>query len=316
MSAVLIYGARKSGSTLLQGLLDGTPGTVCYPYETKFKWLASTIHESERALRETVLFSDTDPLKRAFESHYRTGSYSAEGELARLMQRLDADAYFARLRELLEQGPGGLAPLLAAEMEALARSGAGVPGATPVFKEVGGRSKYVLGLFSVLFPAGRIVVIARDPLNVVSAILRDRHKRNIRMSARYILRQSFDAHRHVQRINDVFEQRKPNVLFLTYEQLTDERSATTMQSLMQRLGLGFSEINLVPTLLGQPNVVRTASRAEAQIFRREQPWDQGLSLSERLCVRAGAWLAQAYSRLKYRRYVAYSRFQQAVEHGA
>lgn len=315
MNAVLIYGARKSGSTLLQGLLDGTPGTVCYPYETKFKWLASTISGGERELREAVLFSDTDPLKRAFESYCRTGTFATEGELERLAQRLDVGAYFARLRNVLERGEGGLGPLLAADMEALARSGAGVPGARPVFKEVGGRTKYILGLFSALFPAGRIVVIARDPLSVVSAILRDRHKRGIRMSARYVLRQSFDAHRHIQRINDVFGQRKPNVLFLTYEQLTDGRSAATLQALLQWLGLPFSHVNLMPTLLGRPNVVRTASRAEAQIFRREQSWDQGLSPAERFCVRAGSWLARGYSRMKYGCYVAYPRLQRAVENG-
>jgi hypothetical protein len=300
--AVLIYGPNKSGTTLLQSLLDGGDRMLVYPGELKLKAMQAQARESARDRRTGFLRygrgdfkhwlqvgdgSEAAPLASA--SKPRTfGNLTAQDMLG----LIDQEAYLALLSEL-DDGEPSDAEILANDTRAL--RAALVNDANHyccwAAKEVGGRPDVISEYFLSMFPRGRIVYVTREPRAVVRSIIRDRRRR---MGQELPLREIARRCRNTQRFLDYYARaiQSPNSILVRYEDLVRD-TERELRRVTDFLELPFEEIHTKPTILGRSVVVVTSSRDTREVFDTTQvPWSQGLTLRERLAIRAGFWASR------------------------
>ncbi|MFO0990567.1 MAG: sulfotransferase [Hyphomicrobiales bacterium] len=263
-NAVLVYGPRKAGTTLLQNLLDGTNDLAVYPAELKLKYFVKTPAEGrlidEYRARSRV--AETKSPHFSVEKYQALWRDESDGNLGHLIRRDIANVIAASDRQ-------NEARLWAA-------------------KEVGGRTDAILTEWRRLFPKGRVLFILRDPLMVTRAVLNDRRRKERELSAWQIARETIDPLRVVataaRHLGDA------GTFAITYEDLV-ANTPGTMKRVAAFLDMPFDEILTRPTLFGEPIVVRTASRAEKHVFQSNEKWDDGLTQRERRIVSATTKLA-------------------------
>jgi hypothetical protein len=263
-NAVLVYGPRKAGTTLLQNLLDGTSDLAVYPAELKLKY-----------------FVKNKPDDRLIDA-YRARSRVAEIK----SPHFSIEKYHALWRD---SGDGSLGELIRSDMANVA---AAVDHRNEpklwAAKEVGGRTDSILKEWRHLFPKGRVLFILRDPLMVTRAVLNDRRRKERELSIWQIARETVDPLRVVATAARHLDD--PGTFAIAYEDLVADTPAT-MKRVAAFLGVPFDEILTRPTLFGESIVVRTASRAEKGVFRSDEIWDDGLTPRERRIVSATTKLA-------------------------
>ena len=101
-------------------------------------------------------------------------------------------------------------------------------------KEVGGETDGIFALWRSMFPAGRIVLILRDPLMITRAILKDRRKKGRKLSIWRIAREAWDGFRVTKAESRQLGQ--PGVMAISYEQLVSD-TETTMQRVLAFLAV-------------------------------------------------------------------------------
>ncbi|MBL8906620.1 MAG: sulfotransferase [Rhizobiales bacterium] len=263
-NAVLVYGPRKAGTTLFQNLLDGTDALAVYPAELKLKYFVKS--------RPEGLLVD---------------SYRARSRMAEVVS-----PHFSieRYRSLWQDNAdGSLAELIRRDMaHVLAASDRRAEPKLWAAKEVGGRTDAILAEWRRLFPQGRVLFILRDPLMVTRAVLNDRRRKERELSIWQIARETIDPLRVVA--TAVRHLGDSGTFAIAYEDLVADTSAT-MRRVARFLGIPFEGVLTRPTLFGEPIVVRTASRAERDVFRSDEKWDDGLTPRERRIVSATTLLA-------------------------
>lgn len=258
-NALLVYGPRKAGTTLLQNLLDGTSDLAVYPAELKLKY-----------------FVKNRPEGRLVDS-YRARSRVAEIK----SPHFSIEKYHALWRE---NGDGSLGELIRRDMaNVIAASDFCSEPRLWAAKEVGGRTDAILKEWRRQFPKGRVLFILRDPLMVTRAVLNDRRRKERELSAWQIARETIDPLRVVATAARHLDD--PGTFAIAYEDLVSD-PPRTMRRVTDFLGIPFDEILTRPTLFGEPIVVRTASRAEKEVFRSDEKWDDGLTPRERRIVSA------------------------------
>jgi len=263
-NAVLVYGPRKAGTTLLQNLLDGTDALAVYPAELKLKYFVKSRPEG----RLVDAYRARSRIAEIASPHFSVGKYQelwrdeTDGTLGNLIRH--------DMAHVIEASDRPLSPKLWAA------------------KEVGGRTEPILQEWRRLFPQGRVLFILRDPLMVTRAVLNDRRRKGRQLSIGQIARETIDPLRVVataaRHLNE------PGTFAIAYEDLVADTPAT-MRRLANFLGISFDEILTRPTLFGEPIVVRTASRPEKQVFQSQSEWHEGLTLRERRIVAATTQLA-------------------------
>jgi hypothetical protein len=163
--AVLVYGPRKAGTTLLQRLIDGS-NLYVYPTELKVKFYASAPWTNQNELVDH--FSTVNlVLKRQFEN-FRSDFYK---EI--VGQRLPAvrslrDLILTDVTAAIESSPSGEWIGWAA-------------------KDVGGDFRTVFRDWKKNFPDSLFVVIVRNPFFVSRSVFRDRRKNDRRLGWRELL---------------------------------------------------------------------------------------------------------------------------------
>ena len=140
-----------------------------------------------------------------------------------------------------------------------------------------------------MFPQGRVLFILRDPLMVTRAVLNDRRRKERHLSAYQIARETIDPLRVVA--TEARHLRDPLTFAIAYEDLVDD-TAATMKRVAAFLEIPFGDVLTRPTLFGEPVVVRTASRPEAEVFRSRAQWHEGLTARERRIVALTTQLAR------------------------
>lgn len=267
-SGHLVYGPRKAGTTLLQNLIDGGEELLAYPAELKVKYLARQI------------LGAAAPKK--YFAHARVQEVSSP--------HLDIATYTSLWEEAGRAGGRWpIRDLIRFDAEALAKSLDRTPARLAQWsaKEVGGRRQDVVAYWRRLFPGAKAVFIVREPHAILSAILRDRQRKEVRLSDRDVGWQTFDTLRTLRRQARYLAD--PAVHFVVYEDLVADPEAE-MRKVAGFLGLSWSEVYTRPTLFGDPVVVRTASNRTAAVFRSEHDWREGLSADEQRAVeRSMAW---------------------------
>src|SRR5215208_3762412 len=159
-NAVLVYGPRKGGTTLLHNLLDGGDEMLVYPAELKLKSFAR------------------QPRRRNNPAHYRAKSRIPLVKSS----HLSCEQYIGLWSKL--GGSNDLAKLIRYDAWFVHQSCSKAPIHTRMWcaKEVGGDTKRIVTLWRKLFPKARFIFIVRHPLMVTRAVLNDRRRKRVRLT--------------------------------------------------------------------------------------------------------------------------------------
>ena len=300
-NAILIYGPRKGGTTLFQNLLDGGGELFVYPAELKLKFLARTprLTPSEYFSRSKLPANDPagtpgtgqqgnwEP--EAYFRHTREYNVSPES--------FDRAGYETAWRS---------SPNAQCSVGELIRNDVvrvfdncrfrSVPPRMWCAKEVGGHTGKVLQLWRGIFPGGRLLLLVRDPLMVVRSVLHDRRMVSERPSLWNIIKQTYDAIAVVAGIAGLRGQK--HVLVLCYEDLVADTEGS-MRRVAEFLGVEFTSVLTMPTLLGEKVVVRTSSRVDTKVFVSDAKWTDGLTLRERTIIAATRIILRLWPQLRF-----------------
>lgn len=293
--AVLLYGPRKGGTTLVQNLLDGSDDLLVFPIEVKLKLL----------LRD--LFSGGENALATYRSHSRLRGLRPP--------HFDAGRYEELVEATLGDAPGSLADLLRADAAAVHACIETRPPAPRLWamKEVGGDTHRIVRLFRHLFLDGRIVLILREPRSVTASVLRERKRKGVRIGLRKLLYEIVDPIRVLQAQAELAPD--PTVHAVVYEYVAGGRTAEEMRLVCEYLGIEYREIFERPTLFGEGVVTRTSSVETKSVFVNTRDWRDEMNLVERCLTRAVHSLAALYYRLRRGRYHTYAEVREAVEQG-
>ena len=258
---VLLFGPRKGGTTLLQNLLDGSDRILVYPHELKLKKIARS--------RE---------LQTSAEA-YRDLSWVPKVESPRFS--------VPRYRALWEDRPRleGIGDFVRYDAWAVWQSSTHPPAEPRMWaaKEPGARTAEIVALWRRMFPEGRILLLTRDPLMTVRAVLNDRRRKGVRLSLSEIAEETRQAMKaaasQARLIGD------SDVHAVAYEDLVAD-TPRVMAGIARFLGVPYADIFSRPTAFGEPVVVRTASRESTDVFRSATSWRDGLTWREILAVSA------------------------------
>jgi hypothetical protein len=276
-AGVLVYGPRKAGTTLFQSLLDGSDQLLAYPAELKLKYFSR--HRGREMSAAAYYPHSRVPLvetaRLSVETYKEIWDVAARDGQRRPLVSLFRDDALAVLRST-DRPP--------------------VHPALWCAKEVGGGHRDILAFWRRFFSPGKALFIVRDPLNVTRAVLNDRRRKDIRLSARDIVHQVTDPLRTMRRQMRYLGD--PLTHFTVYEELVSDPERE-MRKVVAFLGLDWSPTFARPTLFGDPVVVRTASRQTTEVFAAEaETWRDGLTAREQRIVAATAKVADALPHLR------------------
>lgn len=255
---VLIYGPHKSGSTLLQRLLDGHASMWCYPAELKLKFF----------------------LRNAPES--RAGASAANLKFCQLQlfehEQWDRDQCARLSKEAAETcvGLGDYIQRMAWVSWLCAPTLAPARPKLWLAKEVGGRTDPVLNFWRHAFYDGKVVFILRHPLHVVRSIVLLRLRTG----------QTMSLHRTYRALNDTLRVTWDCVARagaawafpVVYERLTSSGREELLRQLCGFLDVPFEPVLLSPTMLGEKAVVATSSKKTTEVFEPEKDWKSGMGI--------------------------------------
>lgn len=261
---ILIYGPRKSGSSLLQCLLDNEE-MFTHPNESKFIGFEKLM--ADRCSRAVF----NRHMKWYFQFEYEVPvSISVYNEL------------FNMLPELKSASDYILLDLEYAKKYSYKDSEDRQSCTHSIIKEVGGNPKSVLESFFKTFKDGKCVFIFRDPRDCASAVFRQRRKANRKVALRDLFFLAYEPYRVMEAL--LGREGDSRFLFCHYENMTSNPEAVcdTFRT--------FAELSKapdpVPTLNGRQVSVKTASQGdgEGKIFIRKNNWWDGLEFRERCVV--------------------------------
>lgn len=218
--AIFVVGVGRSGTTLMQGLLDNHSELFVLPEESK----ARTWHR------------EADPVGRLYETSAYGKTFPATADAKREFER--------RLRERLP-GPVGVREALLAVVEATAWAHPPAPGATAWVEKTPKHLRNTTELFNVFGTETRVICMIRDPRSVYASRARRWGKKGGRDVRSFARRWSID-----DMLTARFE-RFPGFLVVRYEDLLREPEIT-MKTVASHLGIAFEPGLLVPSRLGEP----------------------------------------------------------------
>jgi hypothetical protein len=259
-NAILIYGPKKAGTTMLMNLLDGTDQVLVFPTEVKLKFMAAQ--------------SWDDPKSTA------TKYYEHSLVLGEEFPNFDKEKYEVASREIRNYDVPSLRRMLSLDAHILYQSVTVKPAKIKCWamKEVGGHAADVLALFRATFPQGKVITILREPLSVTSSVLRMFRRSGQTFNRGDVIRHAIDPVRvmyeQLRWLND------PNVHFVTYESLTGGGLRVEMERLATFLSIPYDDVLMRTTIFSESVVSRTSSRSAKHVFQNNQHWSKGLRLQE------------------------------------
>jgi hypothetical protein len=262
-NAVLIYGPRKGGTTLLQNLHDGSNELFVYPTEMKLKFFLNTVWQNQPAAAD--LYSGLSIISD------------------KQFPNFDHVLYRMYAEELQDPEIPSLRELIMRDIYCVYRSTHKKP-SDPVWwcvKDVGGPTKNVISFWRQLFLKSKVVTIVRDPLMVTRSVIMDRRRKRIRLGIKALFREVIDPIKvlyHQAQLTD-----DKSIHFVVYEKLVKNPS-TTMQGICDYLGIHYNPIFEYPTVFGEKVVTATSSVNTTEVFRNEKKWHQDLTLREKTIV--------------------------------
>lgn len=292
-NAVLVYGPRKSGTTLMLNLLDGSEELFAFPTETKFK---------------------------RFLTHWKTGCdavsqyFQYSLVLSGSFPNFDSDGYNSAVENLRQKSFSSLKEILRHDALAIYNNVQKSQAQEPkmfAMKEVGGDPRLVVGLFRQHFIDGKVVMIARQPRYVTRSVFKDRRRKGLKLSFMGMLREVIDPIRVVHHQAEI-AQGDSSVCPVLYEELV-ANPKKQIERIVAYLGISQNEIFERPTIFGQSVVVKTSSRQVDKVFVDNAKWYEGLTVVECVSILFGEVLVRLWGLISGKRYKKYCDLQCLVE---
>jgi hypothetical protein len=333
-NAVLVYGPRKSGTTLLQSLLDGGAQMLMLPGEAKIKFLFEPRVGAPYLLRYALQENGDDwtfaraTIGAGALERIPGGVHLPGLSLEETARVFDLEKYRDKLKELHAAQPdhtyeklarGDTAPHreysrmqndVRAEVAAFAACVHGREYShsetAPRFKcwaikEVGGHPQKIIERWRALVPNLKIIFLVRDPRFVVRSIILDRRRKGIRLGFFKIWKEC-EAAQDI--VGAAFSQKLDCDVIVSYEQLTRD-TPTEMQRIAKVIGIEWTHRLSAPTMLGQSAVVRTSSQKTDRVFQSEKSWDDDLFPYQKRAIRWFYCLAPIFYKWRGRAFVRY-----------
>jgi len=324
----------------MQGLLDGSDQLQMIPLELKLKslykqekkgikhFVDSYLSRGRSFFPELIVKNQSNiQLNPNFTIQKPVGPRIENGNDINLSnndkfsQLLNYSSYLASLLQLNEKNFKNPAEVLQHDVngfvKALANPSTGIIGWAS--KEVGGRSSRIISFFYSMFPNGKVIYLARDPLHVTRSIILERRRRGVELNAKDIWRQLIDSQNVV---NYIASHTSDMTHVVAYEMLI-ENTEHEMKRVCRALQIPYAKIHTIPTTLGLPAVVHTSSRATTQVFKSTKHWSHDLYLKQKIvlfvyqiCLRTSyRFLNLPYARYQFTPYkFLFNKIKQASNH--
>jgi hypothetical protein len=259
---LLIYGPRKSGTTLLQNLLDGGEQLLIYPSELKLKYLKDITWPSDinAALKMFSEISTVEKVSGLNLNNYKNAILTPQVPTITGLRELIYNSIIS-IYNNIERRPK--------EIEFWA------------VKEVGGDTDEIIKLWRQMFLNGKILMIIRNPLMVTRSVLRNRRNKGIILSFMDIYKQVKDPFRVLSVQSKLFGD--PTFCCISYEELTAQPKRV-MSYICRHLNIQFADNFTTPTIFAEPVVVKTSSRIVKHVFNENCRWYSDLTKREIIYV--------------------------------
>lgn len=256
---VLVYGARKSGTTLTQRLLDGSE-LFTHPSETKIKGWGALKKKIDAGIE---IPNDT------LRWYFQRGSNNKQNP--------------AELQELRDSF-GGLKTLrdyIVLDLDLCLKYNkheAGWRNSGAIIKEVGGQPGKVIQAFLDSFDNGLVVLVLRDPRYTSSAVFRQRRSVGRKLSVRETLKEAKEPFVITRALCQMRNKERTMISF--YEKTVEDPAG--LSAAFKEFACLDRRPEPVPTLNGTNVAVRTASiKGDAhRVIARKGPWYSGLGFLE------------------------------------
>ena len=335
-NAVLVYGPRKSGTTLLQSLLDGGAQMLMLPGEAKIKFLFEPRVGAPYLLRYAFQNENKDWMferatigARALEK-VPDGVHLPGLSLEETARVFDLQPYRDALKKLHDAEPnhtyeriacGDASPHreysqaaeeMRAEVQSFASSVRGreySQSETPphfkswAIKEVGGHPRAIIESWRAIVPNLKVVFLVREPRFIVRSIILDRRRKGVQLGFFKIWKECESAQ---DTVGAAFSRKFDCDIVVSYEQLTRDTQAE-MKRIAKTIGIDWEEKLGAPTMLCASAVVRTSSEKTAQVFKSEKNWDADLLPYQKRAIRCFHLLAPIFYKLRGRKFVRYEK---------
>lgn len=290
---IFIWGMQKTGSSLLQSLIDGHPSLVVYPVELHIKYyIGRSSKETEAELRRRYLLGE-----RRGRTHNRLRATVAKilaGEKAGLetlpheavVAAFDSRGYGNDLERAMGVPLSQPADLFRREITSFFAN-LKQPPRDPVawaFKMVGGDPS-MGDVFLSQFPGGRIIYIVRDPRGGASSRLKAWQRAGKRAEEKELLAFMLKYRGHYRWLASRLR-RGPDerLLILRYEDLV-ANTEDMMRQACDFIGVPFDACTLMPTMLGTSARVWNATVEKPGVYGDSaQDWRTHLSPRQILLV--------------------------------
>ena len=272
-NAILVYGPKKAGTTLLQNLHDGGEDLFMYPVEAKLKYLVDEMWSNINHISTYCSYVELDSIE---------------------LPNFDHKKYKKNIASLHEDAINSLRDLIIADISAVYSAVNNKPAHPKMWgvKEVGGKTERILQLWKQMFITGKIVLILRDPLMVARSVLQVRSRQGTKSTLKetYIqVSSSFNVLRAQLKFAN-----NPDVHIVLYEELVNDHKKE-MKGIADFLDIKYKDILNIPTIFGEPVVTATSSKNEKKVFKSGKKWYNDLTVKEKLVV----FCVQLYLKLKF-----------------
>lgn len=280
---VLLYGCRKSGTTLFQRLLDGTDELFVHPSETKIKnYIKLNKGKEFPDGFSSMEFNDVYPF------YFRAA------------KKKWADVNSDKYRNLIKSNFKSVKNLedfiqldIRASMSAMNLKNENI--INWAIKEISGNTKEVIHSFLSSFPNGKIIAIYRDPRHIASAVYREKKRTKTKLKFRRVISVAKEPYRILKDLRTL--EKLPQIYRVNYEELV-KSPVEVMKGVADFLNIKYSDILTKPTLNGKICTVPSSSKTTTKVFTNKNPLSNNINWLE-FCV------IQFYSKIYSKTVVKY-----------
>jgi hypothetical protein len=258
-NAVLIYGPRKAGTTLLQRLLDGSSLYV-YPTELKVKQLAKAVWTDNAQFLQEV--RQRDRLLSERIEGFDHPKFETEREKTASQAHSLRDAILLALEAAMKASPQGDWTGWAA-------------------KEVGGDFEVIFNDWKKMFPGSKVLVILRNPFFVSRSVFGKRYRARKALGLKEVLKEIVHPWQIFGAVAAYVGRKDLHLVY--YEDLVAD-TEPTMRSVARFLDVGFLPKLTHPTMFGTPVVVATSAKETTSVFRERKSFWTSLGAREAMLL--------------------------------
>jgi sulfotransferase family protein len=323
-NGVFVYGPRKSGTTLVQNLLDGSNSIMMVPDELKLKFMVPKILESNRekkafyfkegrsSFRNNLeITEDGGKYNVGIKGPFRYGNMSKKDldgkfDLERYVKGLNRIANDPEIRRLKDIYSHDIIEF----RESLREGGKYRYWAS---KEVGGDPELIVTHFKSIFPESKCIFIARDPKMVVRSIILKRRRRGVILSMKRIFTECHKAQKIISYYATV--EGYSDKILVFYEDLTRDTNQE-MKRIARFLQIPYEGIFEIPSLFGMSVKVRTSSRNTRSVFPEKTNWKKALKFREKCAVMISSFSYALFRRMVGTQLVTYQKLREMTDHSS